>query len=102
MENRRGETRRVAAQKDVGAAAGHVRGDCDRAGPARLGHDRGFLLVELGVEDLVLDAAASQHLGQQLGFLYRHRADQDWPPLLVHLDDLVDEGGELAVLVAED
>ena len=61
-----------------------------------------FLLVELGVEDLVLDAAPLEHLGQDLGLLDRDRADQDRPALLVHLDDLVDERLELAVLVAED
>ena len=102
MQNLGCETCRVAAELDVGAAAGHVRGDGHGSAAARLGDDRGFLVVDLGVQDFVLDAAPGQHLGQQLGFLYRHRADQDWPPLLVHLDDLVDEGGELAVLVAED
>ena len=54
-----GETRRVPAEQDVRAAAGHVRGDRDGAGPARLGHDARLLLVELGVQDLVLDARAA-------------------------------------------
>ena len=34
-----GETRRVAAEQDVRPAAGHVGGDRDGAGPARLGDD---------------------------------------------------------------
>ena len=40
----------VAAELDVGAAAGHVGGDGDRAGHAGLRDDEGFLLVEAGVE----------------------------------------------------
>ena len=59
MEDLAGEPGRVAAEQDVGPAAGHVRGDRDRAGPPGLGHDRRLLLVELGVEDLVLDARAA-------------------------------------------
>ena len=39
----------VAAQHDVGAAAGHVGGDGDGAELAGLGHDLGFLIVVLGV-----------------------------------------------------
>ena len=42
---------RVAAEQDVGAAAGHVRGDGDGALAARLGDDLGFLGVILRVED---------------------------------------------------
>ena len=40
----------VAAELDVGAAAGHVGGDGDRAGHAGLGDDIGLLLVEAGVQ----------------------------------------------------
>ena len=61
VERLGGEAGRVAAEQDVGAAAGHVRRDRDRAGPAGLGDDARLLLVELGVEDLVLDAAALEH-----------------------------------------
>ena len=49
----------IAAEDDVGAAAGHVRRDRDGAGPARLGHDLGLLLVKLGVQDDVRDAASA-------------------------------------------
>ena len=62
----------------------------------------GFLLVELGVEDLVLDAAPLEHLAEHLGLLDRDRADEDRPAGFVHLDDLVDQRVELALLVAED
>ena len=59
VEDLRREAGRVAAELDVGPAAGHVRGDRDRAGPAGLGDDPRFLLVELGVQRLVLDARAA-------------------------------------------
>ena len=54
----------VAAELDVGAATGHVGGDRNRARLAGLGDDLRFLLVEAGVQHLVLDAALLQHLGQ--------------------------------------
>src|SRR5208282_6598879 len=41
----------VAAELDVGASAGHVGGDGDRARNAGLGDNEGLLLVESGVED---------------------------------------------------
>ena len=41
----------IAAELNVGAAAGHVGGDGDRAGHAGLGDDEGFLLVIAGVQD---------------------------------------------------
>src|SRR5688572_13667812 len=43
----------VAAEHDVGAAAGHVGGDGDHAGTAGLRHDLRLARVLLGVEDLV-------------------------------------------------
>ncbi len=44
---------RVAAQQNVGSAAGHVGGNRDRAFASRLRDDEGFALVILGVQDLV-------------------------------------------------
>jgi hypothetical protein len=52
----------IAAELDVGAAAGHVGGDGDGARLAGLGDDLGFLLVLAGVQHVVRDA-----LLQQLG-----------------------------------
>ena len=46
----------VAAEQDVGAAAGHVGGDGDRALAAGLRDDVGLALVLLGVEHVVRDA----------------------------------------------
>src|ERR1700735_4898214 len=51
-----GEKVDVAAQHDVGTAAGHVGGDRDGAAAAGLGDDAGFLLVVLRVEHVVRDA----------------------------------------------
>ena len=46
----------VAAQHDVGTAACHVGGDGDGAEFTGLGNDLGFLLVVLGVQNVVGDA----------------------------------------------
>ena len=68
----------VAAELDVGAAAGHVGGDGDGARHAGLGDDVGLLLVVAGVQHLeVLEALLAQALGELLGLLDRGGADQD-------------------------
>ena len=82
----------VAAEQDVGAAAGHVGGDGDHAEAAGLGDDLGFLLVELGVEDDVTDALALEDVGEQLGFFDAGGADQDGLLLFVEAGDLVGDG----------
>ena len=56
----------VAAEQNVGAAAGHVGGDGDHAEAAGLGHDFGFALVELGVQHDVADAFAREDAGEPL------------------------------------
>src|SRR5688572_14021112 len=55
LELELGEHLGVAAQDDVGAAAGHVGGDGDGALPAGLRDDVRLVLVVLGVQDAVLD-----------------------------------------------
>ena len=102
VEDLAGKTGRIAAEEDVGAAAGHVRRDRDCPRPPGLGDDPRFLLVELRVEDLVLDAPPLEHRRENLGLLDGHGADENRPAGLLHLDDLVDERVELAALVAED
>ena len=69
----------VAAELDVDAAAGHVRGDRDRAGAPGLGDDLALALgvLGLGVEHRVRDARAAQALAEQLGDLDGDRADED-------------------------
>ena len=79
----------VAAQHDVGAAAGHVGGHGDGAELAGLGDDLGLLLVVLGVQDAVRDALALEHLGQQLRLLDGDGAHQHRLALLVALLNLL-------------
>src|SRR4051794_23338938 len=97
-----GEQLGVAAEDDVDAAAGHVRGDGDGTEPARLGHDLCLTRVLLGVEYLVLDAALAHHPGQQLGFLDADRADQHRLAGSVALADVFDDRFELADLTLVD
>ena len=91
----------IAAELNVGAAAGHVGGDGDGAGHAGLGDDEGLLLVVAGVEDgedlglggavvagikrgegvgigevVRFPAGLAQHLGELFGFFDRGGADQ--------------------------
>ena len=54
----------IAAQQNVGAAAGHVRGDGHGAFAPGLRDDLGFPLVLLGVQDVVFDAVAAQEAGE--------------------------------------
>ena len=86
----------VAAQHDVGAAAGHVGGDGDGALFAGLGHDLGFALVVLGVQDVEVLRPLLQHLGQDLALLHADGAHQHRLALGVALHHLVDDGAVLA------
>ena len=81
----------VAAEHDVGATAGHVGGDGDRAAPSGLGDDAGLLLVVLGVEHVVRDAALVELPRQVLRALHAGGADQHRLTLLVALGDVVDD-----------
>ncbi len=92
----------VAAEQDVGAAAGHVGGDGDHAEAAGLGDDLGFLLVELGVEDDVADALALEDVGEQLGLFDGGGADQDGLLVGVQARDLVGDGEVFFLRGAED
>ncbi len=92
----------VAAEEDVGTAAGHVGGDGDHAEAAGLGDDLGLLLMELGVEDDMPDALALEDFGQELGFFDRGGADQDRLLLGVEALDLVGHGEVLFLGGAED
>ena len=53
----------VAAEQNVGAAAGHVGGDGNSSLAAGLGDDESFALVVLGVQDFVPDAHFLQNPG---------------------------------------
>ena len=66
----------VAAEHDVGAAAGHVGRDRDGALAPGLRHDLGLALVLLGVQHVVPDAVLGELAREHLGGLDRDRADQ--------------------------
>ena len=88
----------VAAQHDIGTASGHVGGHGDGAELARLGHDLGLALMVFGVQQVMLDALAGQHLAQQLVLLDGHGAHQHRLALGVARLYLLDDGAVLAVL----
>ena len=92
----------VAAEHDVGAAAGHVRGHGDCALAAGLGHDRGLSVMLLGVEHLVGDPPLAQQVRQVLALGHARRTDQDRLAGGVSLGDVVDDGAELGVFGAVD
>ena len=80
----------VAAQHDVGAAAGHVGGDGDHLRPAGLRHDVGFARMLLGVEHLVRQLLLVQQLVDDFGVLDRGGADQHRLAALVAVADVLD------------
>jgi len=77
----------IAAELNVGAAAGHVGGDGHRPGLAGLGDDVGFLLVVARVQHLMRDLVLLQERRQLLRFLDRDGAAEDRLLLLVRLLD---------------
>jgi hypothetical protein len=85
----------VAAKLDVGAAAGHVGGNGDRARHTGLGNDLGFLLVVAGVEHIVRNALFLQVSGQHFRLLDRGGADQDRLATLLGILDGLDDCGKL-------
>src|SRR5204862_4293540 len=82
-----GQALGVAAQDDVDAPAGHVGGDGDRVQTAGLDDDTGLLLVLLGVQHGMRDAALVEHAREALGLLDRHRADEHGLPALVRSEE---------------
>ena len=78
----------VAAEHDVRAASGHVRGDGDARPCAGLGDDCRLALVVLRVEDLVRNAAPLEQRRQVLDF-HAYRANQHRLTLAVAFDDVV-------------
>ena len=91
----------IAAEQNVGTAAGHVGGDGDHAEAAGLRDVFGFALVQLGVEHHVADALALQDGGEALGFFNRYGADQHGLLALVQDADVVGRGLEFFLLGAD-
>ena len=69
---------RIAAQKDVCAAACHVGSDRDRALAARLGDDFRFTFVILRVQNVVGNGLALQSAGDEFRVFHRYCAYQRW------------------------
>jgi hypothetical protein len=85
----------VAAEHDVGTAAGHVGGDGHHAGLAGLGDDAGLALVLLGVQHLVRDLVFRASARDQLGGLDGRGAHQRRLAALDAVLDVLDDGVEL-------
>ena len=86
-----GKIFRVAAQKNIRSAPGHVGRDRDCAEAPCLRHDFRLALMVLGVEDIVFDAVANEKTGNLFRFIDGDRADQNGLTLFVPLDDLTDD-----------
>ena len=67
----------IAAQQNVGAAAGHIGRDGDRALASGLRHDMGFALMVFGVQNLMPHAHLLQQSREPLGFFDGNGADQN-------------------------
>ncbi len=85
----------IAAEHDIGAAAGHVGRNRDCAEAAGLGDDFRFALMVLGVQHVMLDAGLLELVGDTLGLLDRDRADQHRLAAFVAVADFLDHGVEL-------
>ena len=100
----------IAAELNVGAAAGHVGGDGHTARHAGLGDDLRLLLVVARIQHLMRNLVLLEQLGQDLRFLDRGGADQHRLALLARLLDERDDGAifllrraiDLVVLVVAD
>ena len=87
------------AEFDIRAAPRHVRGNRHDSALTRVRHDLRFLLVELGVEDAVRDAALPEVTAELFGLFNRRGADEDGLTFGVNALDLVGDGSILRALV---
>ena len=78
-------------QLDIGTTTCHVGGNRYNTCPTGLRNNLCLLLVQLGVEDIMLDLTKRQHTTQELGDLYTRRTDQYRTTLVHHLHDLVND-----------
>ena len=78
-------------QLDIGTTTCHVGGDRYNTCPTGLSDYLRFLLVQLGVEDIMLDLTKRQHTAQELGYLDTGRTDQYRTTLVHHVHDLVND-----------
>ena len=89
----------IAAQQNIGSAAGHVGGDGHHPQPPGLGHNLRFALVELCVQHHVAYALALQNSREPLRLFDRRGAHQHRLLLLVQLGNVLGNGLELCLLI---
>src|ERR1700736_1499158 len=82
----------IAAEKNVGAAAGHVGGHGHGAFAAGLGDDARFALVLLGVENLVRDAGFFEDGGNGFGLFDGDGAHENGLSTLVKMTNTIGVG----------
>ena len=79
----------AGSQLDIGTTTGHVGGNRDGSRLTGFGNDVSLLLVQLGIQYVVLDMTAGQNRGKQLGCLHIGRANQNRTSLFVQFQNLV-------------
>ncbi len=84
--------RHAGPELNVGAAAGHVRRNRDRARLTGARHDFRLLHMILGVQHVVRNFFTLEHSAEQLARLHTDRADQHRLLPRVTIFDLVDDG----------
>ena len=82
----------VAAEGDIGTAAGHIGGNGDGTEFTGLGDDFGFFFVEFGIKHGMRNAVAVKQCGQFLTLFDGDRADKHRLSLFMALLDLLDDG----------
>jgi len=92
----------IAAQQNIGAAAGHVSGNRYGTLAAGLRYDVGFAFMVLGVENLVPDAHFLEEIGQALGFFDRDCTHQNGLAALLEFLDFFGGVAEFFVFRAID
>ena len=80
------------AQLDVRTTTCHVGGNGYGAAQTGFGHDVGFLLVQLCVQNVVLNLTHGQHLAQHFGDLYGGGTYQHRAAGFYHFLDFFDDG----------
>ena len=92
----------LASQPDVGSAAGHVRGDGDRAERPGAGDDARFHRVVLRVQNLARHAGVAKPRREALRLFDGERPDQHRASGRMRALDLFDHGPLLGVPMGED
>lgn len=82
----------IAAEHDVCAPPGHIGGDGDHAGAARLRHDLSFAGMLLGIEHLMRQLLALEQLGDDLRVFDRGGTHQDRLPAFMAIPNVGDSG----------